>query len=123
MTSKTIPTNYNYIVYLKKLQQEILRVQSRDTPNKKFKMQLEALQSARNTLAIVAVLIASVTFTCGLNPPGEVYQGRYSIEKSTAEKTLAFMIFWTSNSITLFTSVSMVILFVTPLYLTGRTRF
>ncbi|CAN6806889.1 hypothetical protein HID58_051419 [Brassica napus] len=95
---------------IKKRQKEILRFQSSDTPNKKFEMQLEALQSARNTLAIVAVLIASVTFTCGLNPPGGVYQEGFSIGKSTAGKTIAFMIFWISNSIALFTSVSMVIL-------------
>lgn len=92
------------------LQKEILRVQSSYNPNKKFEMQLEALQSARNTLTIVAVLIASVTFTCGLNPPGGVYQEGYYIGKSTAGKTIAFMIFWISNSIALFTSVSMVIL-------------
>ncbi|ESQ42997.1 hypothetical protein EUTSA_v10015255mg, partial [Eutrema salsugineum] len=93
-----------------KLQKEIVRVKS--SPNKKFEMQLEALQSARNTLTIVAVLIASVTFTCGINPPGGVYQEEHSIGKSTAARTLAFMIFKISNSIVLFTSVSMVVLLV-----------
>ncbi|ESQ42995.1 hypothetical protein EUTSA_v10015398mg [Eutrema salsugineum] len=93
-----------------KLQKEIVRVKS--SPNKKFEMQLEALQSARNTLTIVAVLIASVTFTCGINPPGGVYQETSSIGKSTAARTLAYMIFTISNSIALFTSVSMVVLLV-----------
>lgn len=74
---------------LKKLQKEMLRVQSRDSPKKPFEMQLEALQSARNTLTIVGVLIASVTFTCGINPPGRIYQEGLSIGKSTG-KNLSF---------------------------------
>ncbi|EOA25229.1 hypothetical protein CARUB_v10018542mg [Capsella rubella] len=91
---------------LKQLQMQMLRVQSKVTPNKEMEMQLEALQNARNTITIVAVLIASVTFTCGLNPPGGVNQEG----KAAAGRTLAFMIFSISNSIALFTSVSMVIL-------------
>ncbi|VVB15963.1 unnamed protein product [Arabis nemorensis] len=91
-------------------QKEILRVQSRDNPKKPFEMQLEAMQSARNTLTIVGVLIASVTFTCGINPPGGVHQSGDSIGKSTVARTLAFIIFSISNTIALFTSVCMVIL-------------
>ncbi|XP_023644553.1 serine/threonine-protein phosphatase 6 regulatory ankyrin repeat subunit B [Capsella rubella] len=37
-------------------------------------MHIEALQNARNTIAIVAVLIASVSYAGGINPPGGVYQ-------------------------------------------------
>lgn len=95
-----------------KLQKEMLRVQSRDSPKKLSEMQLEALQNARNTLTIVAVLIASVAFTCGINPPGGVHQEGNLIGKSTVVRTFAFMIFSISNSIALFTSVCMVLLLV-----------
>ncbi|EOA14593.1 hypothetical protein CARUB_v10027843mg [Capsella rubella] len=93
---------------LKKL--GMLSAQSRQSSNKEMEMQLEALQNARNSITIVAVLIASITFTSGLNPPGGVYQENPYIGKATAGRTIAFMIFSLSNSIALFTSVSMVIL-------------
>ncbi|KAG7599172.1 Ankyrin repeat [Arabidopsis suecica] len=80
--------------------------------NKESKMHAEALQNARNTITIVAVLIASVAFTCGINPPGGVYQEGPYKGKSTAGTTLAFKIFSISNNIALFTSLCIVILLV-----------
>ncbi|CAE6065810.1 unnamed protein product [Arabidopsis arenosa] len=97
---------------LKKMQNQIVRVQSRESKNNEFEMQSEALQNSRNTITIVAVLIASVTFTCGINPPGGLYQDGPYMGKSTAGRTLAFKIFSISNTIALFTSVCMVILLV-----------
>ncbi|CAE5959194.1 unnamed protein product [Arabidopsis arenosa] len=80
--------------------------------NKESKMHAEALQNARNTITVVAVLIASVAFTCGINPPGGVYQEGPYKGKSTAGTTLAFKIFSISNNIALFTSLCIVILLV-----------
>ncbi|KAG7593837.1 Ankyrin repeat-containing domain [Arabidopsis thaliana x Arabidopsis arenosa] len=76
------------------------------------KMHAEALLNARNTITIVAVLIASVAFTCGINPPGGVYQDGPYKGKSTAGRTLAFQVFSISNNIALFTSLCIVILLV-----------
>lgn len=96
---------------LKQLRRQMLKV-GRESRNKEIEMHSEALQSARNTITVVAVLIASVTFTCGINPPGGVYQDGPYIGKSTAGRTTPFKIFSISNSIALFTSVCMVILLV-----------
>jgi len=82
----------------------------RESRIKEKEMQSEALQNARNTITVVAVLIASVTFTCGLNPPGGVYQDGHFIGKATAGGTVAFKVFSVSNSIALFTSLCIVIL-------------
>ncbi|AED96528.1 Ankyrin repeat family protein [Arabidopsis thaliana] len=76
-------------------------------------MHSEALQNARNTITVVAILIASVTFAVGMNPPGGIYQESTSSKgKSVAAKTVAFKIFYVSNSIALFTSLWIVILLV-----------
>ena len=83
-----------------------------DLPNREREMHAEALQSARNTITIVAVLIATVAFTCSINPPGGVYQEGPAIGKSTVGRTLAFKIFSISNNIALFTSLCIVILLV-----------
>ncbi|KAL1206511.1 Ankyrin repeat-containing protein ITN1 [Cardamine amara subsp. amara] len=80
--------------------------------NKEREMHSESLQNARNTITIVAVLIASVAFTCGINPPGGIHQEGDFIGKATAGRTLAFKIFLVFNNIALFTSLSIVTLLV-----------
>ncbi|KAL1205035.1 Ankyrin repeat-containing protein ITN1 [Cardamine amara subsp. amara] len=77
-----------------------------------YEMHIEALQNARNTIAVVAVLIASVAYAGGINPPGGVYQEGPWRGKSVVGKTTAFKVFAICNNIALFTSLCIVILLV-----------
>lgn len=77
-----------------------------------YEMHIEALQNARNMIAIVAVLIASVAYAGGINPPGGVYQEGPWRGKSVVGKTTAFKVFAICNNIALFTSLCIVILLV-----------
>ncbi|CAH8360579.1 unnamed protein product [Eruca vesicaria subsp. sativa] len=75
-------------------------------------MHIEALQNARNTIAIVAVLIASVSYAGGINPPGGVYEDGPWRGKSMVGNTTPFKVFAVCNNIALFTSLCIVILLV-----------
>ncbi|KAL9814324.1 putative ankyrin repeat-containing domain, PGG domain, ankyrin repeat-containing domain superfamily [Arabidopsis thaliana] len=113
-----VPTNYlvmssetELINRIRKLERRMIETY-RDPTQSEREMHAEALQSARNMITIVAVLIASLAFTGGINPPGGVYQEGPSIGKSTAGKMLAFKIFSISNNIALFASLCIVVLLV-----------
>lgn len=97
---------------LSKRQMKELSKRYKSRRDKKNELQREALQNARNTIILVAVLIATVTYAGGISPPGGVYQDGPLKGKSTVGRTTAFKVFEISNNIALFLSLSIVIILV-----------
>ncbi|TXG68892.1 hypothetical protein EZV62_003827 [Acer yangbiense] len=94
-----------------KRRKELIEIYNR-RHTKQHDVYTEALQNARNTITLVAILIATVTFTAGISPPGGVYQEGPMKGKSVVARTMAFKVFAVSNNIALFTSLCIVIVLV-----------
>ena len=76
---------------------------------KKMLDQNEGMRNARNKFTVVAVLVATVTFSAGINPPGGFDQ---KTGKSLLGKQTAFKVFVVCNILALFMSLSIVIVLV-----------
>ncbi|KAH0648075.1 hypothetical protein KY285_033323 [Solanum tuberosum] len=90
----------------------------RGTRTKKIKLQSEGLRNARKTITIVAVLIATVTFAAGMNPPGGFNQGN---GKALLGKKPAFKVFLVCNIVALFLSLGIVNVLVSVIPFKRRT--
>ncbi|KAJ7963053.1 Ankyrin repeat-containing protein [Quillaja saponaria] len=106
------PTNFQQHRHLSKRHRKNLEKLYNNRRIKQHEMYTEALQNARNTIILVSILIATVTFSAGISPPGGVYQDGPMKGKSMAGKTTAFKVFSVSNDIALFISLSIVIVLV-----------
>ncbi|XP_021276400.1 ankyrin repeat-containing protein ITN1-like [Herrania umbratica] len=85
------------------------RRRRRHRRDKQLELQNEGLRNARNTITVVAVLIATVTFAAGINPPGGFNQ---TTGKSIMGRQPSFKVFMVCNIVALFLSLGIVIFLV-----------
>ncbi|KAL9440235.1 hypothetical protein AB3S75_018986 [Citrus x aurantiifolia] len=86
---------------------------------KQIEVEKEGLRNALKTIIVVAVLIATVTFAAGINPPGGYEQ---DTGKSIMGKQTSFKVFMVCNILALFLSLGIVILLVSNIPVGRKSR-
>ncbi|XP_059441739.1 ankyrin repeat-containing protein At5g02620-like [Corylus avellana] len=110
---ETFPANLQQHKRVKKRHRERIGEFHNGHRNRQGEIYMEALQNARNTIILVAILIATVTFSAGISPPHGGVDDRDGRRNGTAGgRITAFKVFEVSNNIALFTSLSIVIVLV-----------
>ncbi|KAG1335052.1 ankyrin repeat-containing protein [Cocos nucifera] len=102
------PARSSWNLPWKKKQPESPSRRRRRRKERRLELHNEGLRNARNTINIVAVLIATVAFSAGIAPPGGVFQDGPLVGKATAVRSTAFKVFKVSNDIALFVSLGIV---------------
>jgi hypothetical protein len=112
---ETFPANLQQHKRVKKRDRERIGEFYNGHRNRQGEIYMEALQNARNTIILVAILIATVTFSAGISPPhGGGMDDRDPKRNGAvpAGRATAFKVFEMSNNIALFSSLSVVIVLV-----------
>ncbi|PIN01276.1 26S proteasome regulatory complex, subunit PSMD10 [Handroanthus impetiginosus] len=83
--------------------------------HKRHEIYREALHNARETITLVGILIATITYTGGINPPGGVFQDGPLRGTAVAARRTSFKVFSVCNNVALFASLCIVIVLVSIL--------
>ncbi|GAB4837241.1 hypothetical protein Ancab_002144 [Ancistrocladus abbreviatus] len=105
-TSTKIPSKRNQVSLLPESSR---REANRGQGEMDLEFQFNALRNARSKVMVVAVLIATLTFSAGINPPGVFNQ---ATGKAMLSKQTSFQVFTVCNIVALFSSLAIVITFV-----------
>ncbi|XXG78965.1 hypothetical protein AAC387_Pa09g0132 [Persea americana] len=93
-------------------------------PKKNWKAHVAWLNETKTTVMVVAILIATVTFQAGLNPPGGVWQDEKSASAGqsimSSKSPLGYLFFSFSNLIGFLASASIILLLISGFNLNRR---